>query len=308
MADHEGPYLIHCNEGKDRAGFTAAILECLMGADVGQVIYDYMLTYYNYYGVEEYTNQYRVIANSNIIKSLSAAFNVETITDDTVDLQAEAEAYLKEDLGMEQEKIDALKKNLTRNYFDEDRFTDVNAGDWFFDYVMAMEYVGVINGMTEHTFEPQSNLTRGQAAVILYRIVGEPEVQELSTFTDVPEDQYYAKAIAWAQDMEIINGMGNNTFQPESNMTREQLVTILYRAFEAATKRNRTPRFEDTDKISDWAVDAFKWAVENEIIQGGTMEGKEGLWLNPQGNATRAEASKIFLVWLVTVNKIGPGD
>ena len=304
MADHEGPYLIHCNEGKDRAGFTAAILECLMGADVGLVVQDYMMTYYNYYGVEENTDQYRVIANSNIKKSLSAAFGVENIAYSDVDLQAEAEAYLKEDLGMEQEKIDALKTNLARNYFDEDRFTDVNADDWFFDYVMAMEYAGVINGMTKDTFEPQGNLTRGQTAVILYRIAGELPVPEFSTFTDVPEDQYYAKAIAWAQDMEIINGMENNTFQPESPITREQLVTILYRVFKISSRRNNAPRFEDSDKISNWAVDAFKWAVENEIISGGTIDGQEGLWLNPQGKATRAEACKIFCVWMIVINNI----
>ena len=66
IATHEGPYLVHCNEGKDRAGFTAAVLECLMGATSEEITADYMVTYYNYYGVEPGTEQYDVIANANI--------------------------------------------------------------------------------------------------------------------------------------------------------------------------------------------------------------------------------------------------
>ncbi len=80
MATHKGPYLIHCTEGKDRAGFTSALLECFMGASYEEVIADYMVTYYNYYGVEPGTEKYTAIANSNIIKSLQAAFGVSDLT------------------------------------------------------------------------------------------------------------------------------------------------------------------------------------------------------------------------------------
>ena len=298
LAANEGPYLVHCNEGKDRAGFTAAILECLMGADRNQVVEDYMVTYYNYYDVEPGTEQYEAVANSNIKKSLAAAFGVEDIMDGNVNLRAEAEEYLLNDLGMEQEKIDALKENLSRDYYNENRFIDVKMDDWFFYYVMKMEHEGVFNGMSEDEFRPDIFLTRGQLAVMLYRLAGEPEVEELSTFTDVDEHQYYAKAIAWAQDENIVNGMENNTYCPESCVSREQLVTMLYRASEDRTKKNNAPRFKDADKISDWAEDAFKWAIDLDIIQGGTIEGQEGLWLNPGGNTLRAEAAKIFCVWI----------
>ncbi|MBQ4564893.1 MAG: 5'-nucleotidase C-terminal domain-containing protein, partial [Oscillospiraceae bacterium] len=93
MAANEGPYLVHCTEGKDRAGFVNALLECFMGATYEEVVADYMVTYYNYYGVEPGTDKYNAIANSNIIKSLKTAFGVEDLT--TADLAAEAEEYLR---------------------------------------------------------------------------------------------------------------------------------------------------------------------------------------------------------------------
>ena len=112
LASHEPPYLVHCTEGKDRAGFTAALLECLMGASAEEVEADYMVTYFNYYGIEPGTEQYDAIVRSNIAKSLATAFDVESIYD--ADLAAEADAYLLE-IGMTREEIDALKANLGAN-------------------------------------------------------------------------------------------------------------------------------------------------------------------------------------------------
>ena len=109
LASHEGPYLIHCTEGKDRAGFTSAVLECLMGASADEVTADYMVTYANYYGVQLGTEQYDVIVRSNIAKSLATAFDIENIYD--ADLAAEAEDYLLE-IGLSREEIDALKDCL----------------------------------------------------------------------------------------------------------------------------------------------------------------------------------------------------
>ena len=109
IAAHEGPYLVHCNEGKDRAGFVTAVLECLMGASADEVIDDYMVTYYNYYGVMPESEQYRVISESNIIRSLSAAFGVSDLAG--ADLAAEAEAYLAE-IGLNADEIGALKTAL----------------------------------------------------------------------------------------------------------------------------------------------------------------------------------------------------
>ena len=109
IAAGEAPYLIHCNEGKDRAGFAAAVLECLMGASAEEVVSDYMITFKNYYKVEPGTEQYEIIARSNICKSLAAAFDVADISE--ADLQAEAEAYLLE-IGLSADEIAQIHANL----------------------------------------------------------------------------------------------------------------------------------------------------------------------------------------------------
>ena len=110
IINNNGPYLIHCNEGKDRAGFVSALLECLMGATIDEVIEDYMVTYYNYYGVEKGTEKYNAVVNSNIVKSLGECFKVNDIY--SADLVAEAEAYLIEEAGLTADEVAALKGKL----------------------------------------------------------------------------------------------------------------------------------------------------------------------------------------------------
>ncbi|MBR5258316.1 MAG: tyrosine-protein phosphatase [Clostridia bacterium] len=109
IAQNDAPFLVHCNEGKDRAGFVSAVLECLMGASAEEVTADYMVTFYNYYGVEAGTEQYDAIARANIQKSLAAAFGIDSITG--ADLAAEAQEYLLA-IGVSEEEIAAVKAKL----------------------------------------------------------------------------------------------------------------------------------------------------------------------------------------------------
>lgn len=109
----EAPFLVHCTEGKDRAGFVSAVLEALMGASANEIRADYMLTYHNYYGVEPGTEQYEAIARSNICKSLAAAFEIDDIAAKEIDLAAEAEEYMLEKLLLGKEEIQALKQKLS---------------------------------------------------------------------------------------------------------------------------------------------------------------------------------------------------
>ena len=111
IINNNGPYLIHCNEGKDRAGFISALLECLMGATLDEIIDDYMLTYYNYYGVEEGSEKYDAIVKNNLIKVLNATFKVDDIY--KANLAAEAAAFLTEDAGLTADEVTALKAKLT---------------------------------------------------------------------------------------------------------------------------------------------------------------------------------------------------
>ena len=115
IASHEGPYLIHCNEGKDRTGFALGLLECLMGAGKEEIIEDYMLTFYNYYGIEPGTDLYTRTADSNLLKSLAEAFHTESL--DGIDLAKSAEAYLEE-IGMTADEIKTLKEKLSTDFIE----------------------------------------------------------------------------------------------------------------------------------------------------------------------------------------------
>ena len=116
FAENEGPYLVHCTEGKDRAGFVSALLECLMGATYDEVVADYMTTYVNYYHLEEGSEQYEAVKNSNIVSILTNITGAAEGTDlTTVDLAAAAEDYML-DAGLTSDEVTALKANLAKDY------------------------------------------------------------------------------------------------------------------------------------------------------------------------------------------------
>lgn len=116
FAENEGPYLVHCTEGKDRAGFVSALLSCFMGADFDEVVNDYMTTYVNYYHLTEDSEQYAAVKNSNIVSILEAITGSEKGADlSEVDLAKAAEEYLA-DIGLSEEETAALKDNLSKDY------------------------------------------------------------------------------------------------------------------------------------------------------------------------------------------------
>ena len=110
FADNKGVYAFHCTEGKDRAGFVAALLECLMGATYDEVCADYMKTYENYYKVEKGSDKYNAILQSNIVKTLQAAFEITDLS--SADLAAAAECYIRS-IGLTESEITELKANLS---------------------------------------------------------------------------------------------------------------------------------------------------------------------------------------------------
>ena len=115
LSKNEGPYLVHCNEGKDRAGFTSALLSALMGLTYDEIASDYMTSYENYYHVKKGTEQYEAVKRSNIDSMLSFIAGVETKDLENVDLSAKAEEFLIA-IGMEKADIDTLKSKLSKNY------------------------------------------------------------------------------------------------------------------------------------------------------------------------------------------------
>lgn len=115
LSKSEGPYLIHCNEGKDRAGFTSALLSALMGLSYDEIAADYMTSYENYYHVEKGTEQYEAVKRSNIDSMLSFIAGVEADNLSSVDLSVKAEEFLLA-IGMEKANMDTLKSKLSKDY------------------------------------------------------------------------------------------------------------------------------------------------------------------------------------------------
>ncbi len=177
-------------------------------------------------------------------------------------------------------------------------FKDVPETAWYYKYVMDMAKNGIIRGMTKDTFAPELELTRGQLVTMLYRAYGEPTVEGKSTFEDVPEGKFYAKAVAWAQEKKIVNGITEKTFEPDSLVTREQFVTMLFRLAEATEGKGDLSKYKDADKVSNFALTAMKWAVENKLI-----DGFEDSTIRPQGITTRAQAAKLIYAFFASIVK-----
>ena len=185
-------------------------------------------------------------------------------------------------------------------------FTDVPEDVWYTEYVLMMAEAGIIKGMTETTFEPETNLTRAQLVTMLYRLVGEPEVEGLTEpFTDVPDGLWYTDAVIFAYNTGIVKGVTETTFEPDAKITREQLVTILYRLAQAAGvdvsigEETNILSYPDAEKVSPYAVEAIQWAVGAGILNGITYEGDKEIYLAPQGLATRAQAAKLIVTFVI---------
>ena len=179
----------------------------------------------------------------------------------------------------------------------ENPFTDVKETDWFYEYVLKMVDKGVIKGYTATTFAPDGDLTRAQMATMLYRLAGSPEVEGECTFVDVAKDAWYVKEVTWAEKNGVVNGVGKGKFDPEGKITREQLVVMMHRLAGLTEADADLSAFADAASVSDWATAAMKWAVKNEIIGGTSMTGSDKLFIDPQGNTTRAQAAKILCVY-----------
>ncbi|MGM9554178.1 MAG: S-layer homology domain-containing protein, partial [Faecousia sp.] len=176
-------------------------------------------------------------------------------------------------------------------------FSDVKNSDWFYEDVQYVYDRGLMDGVGNNKFDPNGKCTRAMIVTILYRMEGKPSHSGKNPFTDVKAEQWYTDAVIWAAENNIVNGVGNGKFDPNANITREQLATILcrYAAYHGDYNEEdgvMLVTFADQDKISDWAGDAMSWAVGVGLI-GGSGE-KDGLYLLPGGNALRCQVAAIF--------------
>ena len=179
-------------------------------------------------------------------------------------------------------------------------FKDVSSKDWFFSYVAKAQRSNIINGVSPTSFAPNSITNRATFVTILSRLdVFDVDNYELA-FLDVLEDQWYSGSIAWASENGIVNGTGNNKFSPFTNITREQVCVILIRyanwqGIDLPTD-GTAANFTDSNKISNYARNSVDLAQ-----RAGIIKGRDNGSFDPQGSATRAEVTSIFMRFLEIV-------
>lgn len=190
---------------------------------------------------------------------------------------------------------------------DVPEFTDVPKDAWYHDYVYDLVYRGVVNGMTATTYEPEGKLTRAQFVKLLACSLADAETLKTyegkHPFKD--SEGHWAEAyIAWAKDKGIVEGVSATEFDPEAPITREQMATIfgryaLKQGIELPKSENAAGSFPDADKISEYAREFV------ELMRiAGILNGYEDGTFRPQGNATRAEAAKLFSLFLSITDKL----
>lgn len=154
---------------------------------------------------------------------------------------------------------------------------------------------GLFKGVGNNRFDPDGVMTRAMLVTVLWRFEGCPQASKPSSFVDVVQGSWYADAVAWAQESGLVNGVGNDRFDPHGEITREQFATILYRKeIPASTRNSADPfaAFPDGSHVSNFAKEGLAWAVEKGYIVGSWEVG--GVYLFPQGIVTRAQAATII--------------
>ena len=183
-------------------------------------------------------------------------------------------------------------------------FDDVNENDWFYDAVKFVCGINKIMQGTDIGFEPDSNVTRAMLVTILYRIENQPATAKTSVFADVTSGEWYSDAIAWANENGIVYGVSDTEFEPETDITREQMIAVLYRYAKykdrdmSIAQSVSLDKYEDSDTVEDYAADAMKWSVGNGIVNGKTDK-----TLNPHDNTVRAELAVIIMRFMNNVMK-----
>lgn len=177
-------------------------------------------------------------------------------------------------------------------------FPDVKKGSWYYDVVMKASMLGLIEGYSDGTFGPDDNITRGQVAVILWRMANKPKASsKAKKFSDVKQGAYYYDAVRWASGVGVVSGYGNTgKFGPNDNVTREQLAVMLSNYASKIGHKKVTgsaanySSMKDASKVSAFARQAVGWCFKNRILSGANGN------IMPQGNATRAQAAKMLVM------------
>ena len=177
-------------------------------------------------------------------------------------------------------------------------FSDVKKEDWFCEYVSYVYTHGIMKGVSDDTFSPNGAMSRAMLVTVLWRVEGSPAASP-APFTDIRDD-WYAGAVAWAYSTGIVKGMTEKSFAPDDPLSREQIAAILFRyaSYKGADVSGRADisSFPDYSSVSEYAREAFSFAVYSGLIEGVLKDGAK--YLSPKGNATRAQVSTIITRYL----------
>ena len=181
-------------------------------------------------------------------------------------------------------------------------FQDVNTGLWYHFGIDFAITRGLMNGISSNQFAPEGAMNRAMLVTVLWRYAGSPS-EGTNSFADVPQGLWYTQAVAWAAQNGIVNGIGSNRFDPMGNITREQMAAILYRYAGRmgidTSARSDLGAFPDSGRVSGYASDALSWCLAKGIINGNVMGSRS--YLDPQGNATRAQVATILMRFIQNV-------
>ena len=184
--------------------------------------------------------------------------------------------------------VAALLVTMIPSAFAANSFTDVRSTDWFSDAVSYVQERGLMSGTSATHFSPNEPTTRAMLVTILYRAAGQPETTGQSSFADVLARDYFANAVAWASENNIVTGYSRTRFGSNDPVSREQIATLLWR-YAGSPSAGSAQNFADRNQISDYAADAVNWARANGIVNG-----RPGNRFDPKENATRAEVATIL--------------
>lgn len=177
-------------------------------------------------------------------------------------------------------------------------FQDLQPGAWYSEAIAYVYALGLMQGVAEGEFAPNANLSRAMLAQIIYNMAGQPETSANSSFADVADNVWYSKAISWANAQGVVTGYSAAEFAPNAEITREQMIVMLWRyAGQPATSWQQAD-FPDWPQSSAYARQAICWAAECGLIKGHS----DGT-LRPQATATRAEATQVLQNYLTKISK-----
>mgnify|MGYP004503082823 CR=1 FL=1 len=175
-------------------------------------------------------------------------------------------------------------------------FLDVPVSFWGYESIERAVQLGYVNGVGGGRFEPNRQLTRAEFVTMLHRMAGKSAASTAAAFTDVSQNAWYRDAVNWAAEKGYVNGTGENSFNPDGKITRQEVVTILFRysgaqsGTELMFSSMYDSQFADSGAIAPWAKTAMYWAIYNGVVNGTSPT-----TVSPTATATRAEVAAIFV-------------